>query len=513
MEKGNKIFIVLLVAGAVVYAVVVPLHWSEGYIDFGDGNYLYISWRMANGVMLYRDIMAPQPPIHLCLGSMLMRIAKVAGFPELYTVRAFSLVLHLATFFLIYILSFRIFQNRTVSTLSALIYLLIPVGFWWSLGYQSEPTEIFFLLLAVYFFLGDRPAGLILSALFSTLAVFTNMTAAPYVLFTAFYVFVRRRKIWYYYVLPLFVLCVIGAILAESLTGAYLNNVIFNQVGTFPKKEMSRESVIEYALRKIASEGKDVLVWEGGIILLAVLGLFVFIRRAQHPLKEYIAWFSFFSWCSIIYVSKGGTMDYIFTLGEPYVAIMSGYFLWWFFDHIASQDKYLSSVRRPLVDTTVLLRLILYAVLCIVMFGIGFRFIIATLQQQTFELPEDGVKKVKYYIAKYTEPGDTILSPPFYAFLTQRKIIEDYSEIFIWTIKYWNERIVDQKPGEGVKKVERIAKAIQERRLPLLILDLRQTGKIPEIQQAVQEHYQPLLEEPFQTLNTPLQFYIPRQKE
>ncbi|MCD6385179.1 glycosyltransferase family 39 protein [Candidatus Sumerlaeota bacterium] len=517
MERTNKIYIVLLVVGALVYAVVIPLHWSEGYIDFGDGNYLYISWRMANGVVLYRDVMAPQPPIHLCLGSALMRLAKAAGLPSLYTVRAFSLLLHLATFLLIYILSLRIFQRRPIATLSALVYLIIPVGFWWSLGYQSEPTEIFFLLLAVYFFLNESRGSLILSALFSTLAVFTNMTAAPYVLFTAFYAIVRRRKVCYYYVVPLFGLCFIGVLLAETLTGAYLSNVIFNQVGTFPKKAMSEETVIQYALRKIASEGKDVLVWEGGIIVLAVLGLFVFIRCSEHPLKEYIAWFSFFSWCSIIYVSKGGTMDYIFTLGEPYVAIMSAYFLYWFSGHIASSVKEASSTeterKRTFFDTTALLRLILYGVLCVVVFGIGLRFIVATLQERTFELPEDGVKKIKYYIRRYTQPGDTILSPSFYAFITQRKIIEDYSEIFIWTIKYWNERIVERRPGEGVQKVEKIADAIKKRRLPLLILDMRQTGKIPEIRRAIQEHYRPLLEEPFQTLNTPLQFYIPRESE
>ena len=33
---------------------------NEGYIDFGDGNYMYISWRMSEGAMLYRDILSPQ---------------------------------------------------------------------------------------------------------------------------------------------------------------------------------------------------------------------------------------------------------------------------------------------------------------------------------------------------------------------------------------------------------------------------------------------------------------------
>ncbi|MCX7765503.1 MAG: glycosyltransferase family 39 protein [Candidatus Sumerlaeia bacterium] len=512
MQNTSLKYLAILLFFACVYTLIVSLNWNEGYIDFGDGNYLYISSRLVDGLVLYRDIMAPQPPIHLYLGYLIQKFARSVGFEPLYTVRLFSLVLHLATFALIYLLARRIFNCINTATLSAIIYLFIPIGFWWSLGYQSEPTEIFFLLLGLYFFLHQQSFSLIFSALFGVLAVFTNMTAAPYVLFTGFYAVVRHRSLWIYYITALIILLICGMLLAEALTGAYFQNVIFNQVGTFPKKELSQESLLNYALRKIINEGKDVLVWEGGIILLAILGLLHFIRHSPHPLKEYIAWYSFFSLCSIIFVSKGGTMDYIFTLGEPYVALFAGYFIVFLWSQISPFNFSLSTVKRFFQDSLPLLRFFLLLSFLVVTFGIGMKFIVATLKEQTYELPERDVKKVKYYIQKYTQPGDAILSPPFYAFISKRKVVEEYSEIFIWTIKYWNERLVFKTPGEGVRKVENIARAINDKKLPLIILDLAQTARIPEIRQAIEQCYQPLLEEPFQTLNTRLQFYIPKRE-
>ncbi len=500
-----------LIVAAVLYAVIVPLHWSEGYIDFGDGNYMYISWRMANGATLYRDIMAPQPPVHLCLGTVIIKTANLLNLPDIYSFRAFSLFLHLLTLFIMYIVARRIFGRTDIASLAAIVYLILPIGFWWSLGYQSEPTEIVFLLLMVYFFMSDKAGHLVLAALFSALAVFTNMTAAPYVAFTALYALIRRPRRCLYYIIPGIIIGVIGMSLAEVITGAYFSNVIFNQVGTFPKKEIANETAFQYAIRKILSEGKDVFVWEGGFILMGVFGLYAFLRESRHHMKEFIAWFAFFSWCSIVFVSKGGTMDYIFTLGEPFVALFAAYFIWWFFARAGQSLRPLGDLKKIAADTSLLLRIILPCLMLILVFGIGVQFIIGTLKQRTFELPADDVKKVEYYINRYTQPGDTILSPPFYAFLTKRIIIEDYSENYIWTIKYWNERIIEKKPGKGVEKAQKIAAAIRQKQLPLLIVDMNQTGKLPEIRNAIEQYYTPLLDEPFQTLNTPLMFYIPAE--
>ncbi len=511
-QKRQKLYLVLLFAAGLLYAVLVPAHWSQAYIDLGDGNYLYISWRTSQGLVLYRDIMAPQPPLHLVTGNILVRFAQLTGLPELYMFRGFSYLLHLVNFLIIYLLGLRLFRRVDAAVLSAIIYLFIPIGFWWSLGYQSEPTEILFLLLTIYFFLGEKPWSLVLAAIVSTHAVFTNMTAAPYVAFIALYAVVRRRSVWYYYVVPLIALTALAAAVAELLTGAYLDNVIFNQVGTFPHKEIGGETAIQYALRKIPAEARDVFVREGVLIVLGVLGLWAYLRHGEHRHKECIAWFAFFSWCSIIFVAKGGTMDYIFTLGEPYVALFAGFFIAWFFDRVKRVSPYSTATQKKYRhDSTPVVRFIVMVLFIVLLVWMPAEFISATLKQHTFEMPARDVKKVTYYIEKYTEPGDTILSPPYFAFLTHRKLIEEYSELYIWYIKYLNERVLEKTPGEGVRKVESITAAIEDHRLPLIILNTRVTGRIPEIKKAIDEYYKPAIEKPFQTLNTTLELYIPKK--
>lgn len=323
---------------AIVYALLVGSHLSIAYIDFGDGNYLYISTRVADGVVLYRDILSPQPPLHLYLGAVLIWIGRALG-SALSTVRLFSIVLHLVTMLVMYMVGRRVIGSRTGGVVTAAIYMLLPIGFWWSLGYESEPLEIFFLMLSFLCFIdagrgyvSARPKSaanaMIGAGILATCAMFTNMTAVPYVGFSALWLLVRRRRLVLWYIVPIVVVIVTGIIALELLTGGnYVANVFFNQVGTFPKREISGQSVVAYAVGKIIREGKDLLFWEGPYVMVGLLGLIGFVRRSQHSMREYVGWYGMFSLLSIVFVSKGATMEYIFTLGEPFVALFAAYFV------------------------------------------------------------------------------------------------------------------------------------------------------------------------------------------
>src|SRR5258708_6688069 len=97
-----------LAALGLIYALYTLAQWNEGYIDFGDGNYMYIAKRIAQGVVPYRDILAPQPPCHLFLGAAIVRLSQFFHADSaLYFFRAFSLLLHLLTFGLVVALARR----------------------------------------------------------------------------------------------------------------------------------------------------------------------------------------------------------------------------------------------------------------------------------------------------------------------------------------------------------------------------------------------------------------------
>ena len=64
------------------------LQGAMGYVDNGDGYYLYAAHRLAQGAVLYRDVMGTQPPLTYVLGA---AVFKLGG--ALTTVRMVSALL------------------------------------------------------------------------------------------------------------------------------------------------------------------------------------------------------------------------------------------------------------------------------------------------------------------------------------------------------------------------------------------------------------------------------------
>ncbi|HNY27138.1 MAG TPA: hypothetical protein PKH31_07120, partial [Candidatus Sumerlaeota bacterium] len=74
-----------------------------------------------------------------------------------------------------------------------------------------------------------------------------------------------------------------------------------------------------------------------------------------------------------------------------------------------------------------------------------------------FEQSEEGLDLVAHYIERYSKPGDTIVSDPYYAFVTRRLLAEEYSELFLWTLKYSLEREAMLLQKEEVRNPEALA--------------------------------------------------------
>ncbi|MBN1477556.1 hypothetical protein JXA47_12445, partial [Candidatus Sumerlaeota bacterium] len=91
---------VLVLMGLVALGVGIAT-LSPAYIDFGDGNYLYIAWRMSQGAQLYSDILSPQPPLHLHIGAALVWLGERIG-SAVITVRFALVLIHILTGWLIY---------------------------------------------------------------------------------------------------------------------------------------------------------------------------------------------------------------------------------------------------------------------------------------------------------------------------------------------------------------------------------------------------------------------------
>ncbi|MCE5231318.1 glycosyltransferase family 39 protein [bacterium] len=498
--KPFHFFLMFLLA--LGYVLFAHAQWSYGYIDFGDGNYMYIGWQIAGGAVVYRDILAPQPPMHLYLGALVYKIAVILSVEPLWAFRAASIVIHLITICLIAALARRAYGRPGVAVIAVAIYLWLPIGFRWALGWQSEPLEIVWLLaMALAALRGTRGAD-IFAGIFATLAAMTNLTAAPFLLIAIIYMFVTapRRALWM--AIPSIILAAAITMAMEGYTGGYfLNNVVFNQVGTYPK-----EGLIKYALLdKLLPQSGNVIMIEGFFLFIGLIGLARFMKHT--PLDPVarggLAWFFVGTLGAILYVTKGGTVDYIFSLSEPAVAILAAGELYAWIHRWWIGIPGAPAALQRLAGTPVALAIAFFAL------APGAAIHYQLYKQYNYELPENETLNVRSLIRQYSKPGDKILAPPFYAFLARRPIWGHYSEIFIWTINYRNDMAARNDAGDGARKIRGMCDAINVRSLPIVILEMDQTGVIPPVMRALMANYEPLQPDVIRTRNTRLGVFIP----
>jgi hypothetical protein len=348
---------------------------------------------------------------------------------------------------------------------------------------------------------------MVYAGLLFALATLTNMTAAPYALFSAGYLGVRHyRTLFWPFALALFGTLTFVVTLGELLTGAYLENVILNQVGSFP-----RENPLGYAFAKIVNQGAKVARLEAGWLALGLLGLLLHVRKGPRISREIATTLTFFALCSIIYTAKGGTMDYIFTIGEPFLACFVGIFLAWFLRKTLWGN--LRRIRRFGLGHTsdwVTIPAILMAAFWIMIPGIG--WMIQVQHQEAYELNERDTLRVVATIKRLApQSDDLVLAPPHYAYLARRKLVENFSETYLWMIKYMNERM-DQSPAKAVEVTDRIAQALERQEVRAVVFDQGLEGRIPAIRKALEANYIPE-GEPIRSLNRVLQVWRPAPRE
>jgi hypothetical protein len=449
-----------LVALGAVVAVVGVVTLNEGYIDFGDGNYLYIAWRLSEGAGLYSDILSPQPPLHLHVGAALVWLGDRLGNATL-TVRGALVLIHLLTGWLLYRLGRRWRFGRGTAVLACAVWWLCPIGYRWSIGWQSENLEIPFLLTALILLARRGELSLLLAGLAGAGALLCNMTAAPYVLFNGLFAVAAFRLRGLVYWLGLLGGWGAVALVFELATGAFFQNVILNQVGTYPADHPG--GLLAYFTEKVSREGGSVLRVEGLWVALAVAGMAIAGLHARGRWRDFVTLhrgiYSVGALLSILYVTKGGTVDYIFCLGEPFVGLWAAHTLTLLANaEIVRSD---SDSRRPRDFRRVGMAALIFALGCTQVAPWLWRF----LTQRGYEWPEDRMAFVVDQIERHSAPGDLILAPPYFAFHTRRRLVEDFSSTYLWYIKY-----IRGDP-EGVAMMERIGERIRTGEVALVALN------------------------------------------
>ncbi|MCA9426641.1 MAG: hypothetical protein KC994_16295, partial [Candidatus Omnitrophica bacterium] len=86
------------------------------------------------------------------------------------------------------------------------------------------------------------------------------------------------------------------------------------------------------------------------------------------------------------------------------------------------------------------------------------------------------VNTILRLIDHYTEEGDTIWSPPFFAALTEHPVAEDLSETYLWYVR-WQQNLFGKQADPGVDAmIEGMTASLAGTELPLLLIN-RRTGQ------------------------------------
>jgi hypothetical protein len=547
---------------ALSYLFIFKLPVSRAYVDFGDGNYQYISWRMNSGIQLYTDILSPQPPFHLWLGSLIVKVASFFDCEAYLLFRWTTHLIRVLTSLTLLGIGIRLFghdlpcsagsecdpkSGMGIALLASGLFLFLPEGYRWSAGYQSEHLEILFLCLGFLGAISPEKVWRTFGGICAVCAVWTNMSALPFSLLLILMSWLRKPRCN--------LALLVSSLVALSLAGicfchagsAYWENVWDNQVASIPLYPSAW-------LRSLYEHGTTILTWEGVFILLALMGIYRFSSgnawdrqdstqtKGIAPFQLTISLYGIISLGSGIYVIKGGTVDYIYCLAEPMVALFAAYTLvQWFSNLIKPSTAPLQFLTKGVVLIGCLVVLLWQplrlasGIRAQVMPGIDLPDV---SEGRLIEFSEVEVQTLAQVIEELSEPGEMIWAPPYLAALTKHPIAMDLSETYLWWVR-WYQSVSEGKPDVGVDQMLKgLTDLIKKQALAFLLINDR-TGqwgqllvpgrelqgiplaqldpRLAKLHQALETHYQPVLANPgtdkklyFQGWNERLELWNPK---
>jgi hypothetical protein len=439
---------------------------DERYLWTGDGVHLYITSRLAEGAVPYRDMLTPHPPLLFTVGAFLLKINN-----SLWTIRIFSIILGIATSFLIYLISSKIFADKRVALVTSTLYYIMPIHLTWSRGFETDSLMIFFSLLAFRFILSMSPRKMILASFFSVLAILTKYSFLPSLIFTVGYLYFKRKELLKHYLIPLIIM------LAASFLflNVYSSNMFF--WSTFTVQGMSPFTDIYTVEKRVIG----FFSMEGPLLLASILGMIFFVK-IKNTFTDYLIGSTLVSFLPLALMIREGTGLYIIYGAEPFMAIFAGYFLYVLMKSHAPLVK--SRIRRrslPILWRKILIGLFMLTLLFNPVLDLCTgQFLNFRRYDNWSNAPQ--VRQIMEYVGEHTSDEDFILSPPYFAFITQRKLLFDFSDTWLWKIAY------DHGDPKAVELVQRLSSSLENKAVKLVILDYRMKS-IEPVFQAISENY------------------------
>ncbi len=418
---------------------------ATGYMDNGEGLYLYPAYRLARGGVLYRDVMGTQPPVVYVIGA----AAWKAGL-SLAGMRLVGLAMRAACVALVYALGRLVCVGRVTAALAALVYTLLPIGLAWDRSFNSNSPLTLVILVAAYALARLTPRSAYLAGLLSAAGLFTKDLYAPVLVANVAYLLRWQRDLLTPYARGALsgggALALALALYAgpQSLRDAFLG-------------QASSPLTLTWAL----ASGAYVAAQEGGVILLALVGAYLIARphvidttRRQDAKptadirRRYAAYLLAGSSAALLATLKEGTFGTVFACAEPAVALLAAGAL----GAVARATLY-DGRRLALAASLALLA-------CVSASGV--------IARDRDALALDGtaaVARVDTFVRAHARPGDLILAPPYYALRAGTRIPYDASDTYIL--------LEQDRRGDPVaaRRVRDIVRDVAAGRFPVVVED------------------------------------------
>jgi hypothetical protein len=480
------LFATALFATAGVVAVLTLLRYvaaAPGYIDNGDGYYLYAAHRLAQGAVLYRDVMGTQPPLVYLLGA---AIFKLGG--TLQTVRLVSGLMRLGAIALVFLIGRRVFCSAPMAALAALLYALLPIGLTWDRSFDVNPPLTFVALLALWPFVYLTPRAVMLSGVLAAVALGTKNLYLPLLLATLCYLAVQRRALLRPYLLGL---CGGGAVIVLALqtwSPAALRDAFLGQ--------QSSPLNLDWFVAALAYVAAN----DGGLLVLATAGAVLCLRHyrsdAAPAALSYAPWLLLGSVGVLGATVKEGTAGPVFQFAEPAVALLAAYAIGWALGRVlvgrdvaaATPDAASRELQGPSPRSATHTRRWSDAARAVAILGIPALAVLSlpsALGLDTTALNwnnADEVRHVAALVGAHARPGTMILAPPYYALLTATRLPADAADTYILA------RRIERGDAWARRWLAGVVAGLQARRLPVVVTDLR-LEQIGPLMEALRSNY------------------------
>ena len=436
---------------------------AMAYVDNGDGYYLYAAHRIAQGAVLYRDVMGTQPPVVYWLGAAVFR---AGGSWE--AIRVLSASIRALSTLLVFLAARRMFGVRASpaagpsAVLAALVYTLLPIGLFWDRSFDVNPPLTLITLASTWSLVRFTPRATLVAGLLAALALFTKNLYLPILATTLVFLAVRRRGLLVPYLLGLIGGCAILSLALVETSGLVgLHEAFLGQ-----QSSPLDGNWLVAALAYVAAN-------EGLFVPIAIAGAWICTRKAKRtdPALEFAPWFLAGAAAVLLATVKQGTAGPVFQIAEPAVAILAAYGTTW---PLMYGLNYIFRPRGGLVWPVALTMPALVLVALVSSAG--------TDTAAFAQTNAGGVDRVVSLVKSNALPGGSIVAPPYYALRSDTRMIGDAADTYIL--------------AQGVRRGDRYSLAwlrtvvgdIRTRRIPVVLIDVR-LASVAALMQALGANY------------------------